>query len=72
MGPIARELWAVAGQPESHWRGQIMRLVSNDAYAVARDAAESLGFPNVSTASDVGALPDVLSEAIEAAETLNL
>ncbi len=72
MGPIAKELWAVTGKPESHWPGQITRLVSNAAYEVTRDAAESLGFPNVSTAYLAGAMPDVLSEAIEAAEALKL
>lgn len=72
MGPITRELWAVAGLRESLWREQIMRLVSNGAYEVARGAAESLGYPNVSTAYLAGAMPDVLSEAIEAAEALSL
>lgn len=70
MGPIERELRDVAKWPMC--RSNIYEF-SGPAYNVVRDATFSLlGYENPFTAFSVGALPDVLSEAIEAASELGL
>lgn len=66
MGPIERELRQLCVGYVDIWRA------SDEAFGVAFGAAESLGFSRIADADNCRALPDVLSEAIEAAEALGL
>ena len=66
MGPIEAELRGVAPFYHSIWQA------SDAAFEVCIDAAEQLGFSYLREAGAARALPDVLSEAIEAAEALSL
>lgn len=68
MGLIERELRECAPDMRSIWD------LSTDAFFVAVGAGEQLGFMSWTTqaARDAGCLPDLLSEAIEAASELGL
>lgn len=68
MGPIERELRS--GRPERHWVFGVHCSIAG--FCALKAAAERLGLSNINTAWAARALPDVFSDAIEAAEALGL
>lgn len=64
MGPIERELRA--GVSLENWQS------SDVAIRLCAGAADELGYESMLEARDTGAWPDVLTEAICAAEALGL
>lgn len=67
MGPIERELWERAGDPD----GMVFRS-SPAAFRCYFDAWKSLGGELFGHPQGNSEFPDIMSEAIEAAEALGL
>ncbi len=72
MGPIERTLRRAPLDGEACYSWLWGSGVGFDAFRVVRDARRALGFDSMLQAAEARAIPDVLSEAIEAAEALGL
>lgn len=69
LAPIIKNFWTVAEELRRlEIKRHLLGTISTAAWDTLQDAALSLGYRNLTEAHEVNALPDVFSEAIEAAE----
>lgn len=71
MGPIEREL-RKAPMDNDRCYEWLRNVASVSAFRFVKEARKQLGFEALWDAANAGAVPDAMSEAIEAAEALGL